>query len=171
MIEAPEEGGVWGFDGLRAEAVRGLTGEAAEARNRPAGRKETGNRWSVCLHTHQGMHRQSYAAEGLRPVCGRSQRQAYLWMREGFMKATSARDLARSGGRAERLMRSAAITEGKRQRRSDTNQIFAKPGRLLLAARAEAKFWTPYYKYHYHDCKIEYCYRNRGILAIKRFLS
>jgi hypothetical protein len=60
------------------------------------------------------------------------------------MKATSARGLARSRGRAERLMRSAAVTEGKRQRRSDTNQIFAKPWRLLLAARAEAKFWTPY---------------------------
>jgi hypothetical protein len=41
-------------------------------------------------------------------------------------------------------MRSKAVTEGKRQRRSDTNQIFAKPWRLLLAARAEAKFWTPY---------------------------
>jgi hypothetical protein len=61
------------------------------------------------------------------------------------MKATSARGLARSGGRAERLMRSKAEVEGKRQRRSDTNQIFARPWRMLLAARAEAKFWTPNY--------------------------
>ena len=60
------------------------------------------------------------------------------------MKATSARGLARSEGRAERFMRSAAVTEGKRQRRSGTNQIFARPWRMLLAARAKAKFWTPY---------------------------
>jgi hypothetical protein len=72
VIDAPEEPGVWGFDGLRAEAVRGLTEETAEARNRPAGRKASG------------------------------------------------------------------------KRRSDTNQIFARPWRMLLAARAEAKFWTPY---------------------------
>jgi len=116
----------------------------AEARNRLAGRKETGNRWSVCLYTLPGLHRQSYAAEGSRPVFGRDLKEAYLCLREGFIKATSARGLARSGGRAERLMRSAAVTEGKRQRRSDTNQIFARPWRSLLAARAEAKFWTPY---------------------------
>jgi hypothetical protein len=60
------------------------------------------------------------------------------------MKATSACGLARSGSRAARFMQSAAVTEGKRQRRSDTNQIFARPRRMLLAARAEAKFWTPY---------------------------
>jgi hypothetical protein len=84
VLEAPEETGGWGFDGLRAEAVRGLTEETAEARNRPAGRKETGNRWSNCLHTRLSLPRQSYAAEGLRPVCGRDLRQAYLCLREGF---------------------------------------------------------------------------------------
>jgi len=31
MIEAPEEAGVWGFDGLRAEAVRGLTESAGRS--------------------------------------------------------------------------------------------------------------------------------------------
>jgi hypothetical protein len=41
-------------------------------------------------------------------------------------------------------MRSKAETQGKRQRWSGTNQISARPWRLLLAARAEAKFWTPY---------------------------
>jgi len=49
------------------------------------------------------------------------------------MKATSARGLARSGGRAQRLMRSKTVTKGKRQRRSDTNQIFAKHWRLLFS--------------------------------------
>ncbi|OPL10049.1 MAG: hypothetical protein AVO34_12390 [Firmicutes bacterium ML8_F2] len=62
--------------------------------------------------------------------------------------------MTRSGNSAERLMCSTAEREGKRLCLSDTNQIFAKPWRLLLAARAEAKFWTPY-KANFNNTKIE----------------
>ncbi|OPL10050.1 MAG: hypothetical protein AVO34_12395 [Firmicutes bacterium ML8_F2] len=69
-IKAPEEAGVWGFDVLERKRC-GLSGETAVARNRQAGRKETGNAGATLPHQHSGMHRQSYATEGLRPGFGR----------------------------------------------------------------------------------------------------
>jgi len=62
VIKTPEETGEWGLDVLKAEGLRvGL--RKAKARNRLACSRATGKARSACLHTHQLLDGQSYAAE------------------------------------------------------------------------------------------------------------